>query len=68
MDLIEQTKQGGIVATCVAATAYLFSKFATNSRVEKIEKTLETHVYQYNKDRLVQQQIYDVFVNKGLIK
>lgn len=68
IDLSEQTKEGGLLATAAAATAWLFSRFATNSRVEKIENTLEGHVKTYNQDRLVVQQIYDVFVREGKIK
>ena len=55
----------GMVGTGVT---WFFSHFATTREMGEVKKQLSAHIEQYNKDRLVTQQIHDVFVREGKIK
>lgn len=55
----------GAIATFIT---WLFKVFSTNKEVQELKVDVKAHIAQYNKDRLVTQQIYDVFVREGKIK
>jgi len=56
------------LGACATGITWFFSHFATTKELKELKADVKDHLIQYQKDRLMNEKIYQWFVDNGRIK